>query len=364
MNKTKRIFIIAVSVVALLLLAAFGFFLCRGGHHAFAVYRAVENWLMAESSDQQIQAEFDGFQLDAHLYWEDRGGSRIWGLEQDEFRVYLWDDVLYTDSGAAYAVDPLPQVENPMLRFMTAMLIGGHIEKDDDRYLLRMELTDLTLSAEISVAEDGSFQSGTLHYDSDSVNLRASAEKRMTRSHRLPQRVLDAMVRAEMEAPIPIREPLTTLIDALRCWDMKCYDSTLSIECGILNVSQKGQLLLADDEAILEYEGYTLNIRLPDTLADADPTVMALAVLYGAEYTVDGSISRFHMALPAEETAELTEKLIPQAADLGFTFETCEAELIVKDETLSSVTIRASGTVPFLLTTIPITFTAQFLVNA
>lgn len=359
----KRLIFLAALLIPLVV--CLGFFLYRGGHHAVRVYIALENWLEANSSDQSLHAELNGFSLDSDLYWIEKSDERLWAIENDRFGVYLHEGILYSDAGNAYSVELPEEYEISMPRFLAAMLLAGHIDQDGDLYRLSLETDDLMLSADLSVTEglNGTLRSCSMELETTGVHLSAVLEKKPYQKRRLPQNVLDAMVQAEMEPPVSVMEPYSLLLPVLRDMEHHSYDTTLSIECGILELTQSGTLQMAGSLATLEYEGYSMTVQLPGQMVNIDPTGAALAVLYRAQYSTEDGISRFHMTIPADLTAELAEKLVPQAADLGIVFDQCEAQMVITDGKLTSVTIGAAGTVPFLLSTIPIAFSAEFLVN-
>lgn len=359
----KRLILITALLIPLII--CLGFFFYKGGHHAIRIYTVLDNWLEANSSDHKVHVEVGKFTLDTDLYWTETGGSRMWAIENDLFGAYLHDDILYMDTGIAYTARLQQDQEITMLEFLAAVLLCGQAERDGDIYRLTLETDESLLTAEISASEGfgGAFRSCAVQYDSNTFNLTANVQKQPYQKRRLPQAVRDAMVQAKIEPPVAISEPYSVLMNVLGIWKYYTYDATLSIECGILDLTQSGKLHMLSDEATLEYEGYTLTFRLPEQMVSIDPTTAAIAVLHGAEYSVEGGASHFRMTLPADITAEFATKLLPQAADLGIAFEQCDAEMTVTDGKLTSITIRASGSVPFLLTTIPLTFSAEFLVN-
>ena len=83
---------------------------------------------------------------------------------------------------------------------------------------------------------------------------------------------------------------------------------------------------------------------------------LALLLLRSGSFTLNGSSADIQIDLPPEATEALCTALIPRLADLGITLGNSQALLRIQNSRLCSVTLTADGEVPFLLTTIPISF--------
>ena len=69
------------------------------------------------------------------------------------------------------------------------------------------------------------------------------------------------------------------------------------------------------------------------------------------------------MILPPETTDAVCTALVPQVDGLGITFGDSTAVLSIQDGALKNAALSAEGEVPFLVTTIPLSFTAQLNIS-
>ena len=65
------------------------------------------------------------------------------------------------------------------------------------------------------------------------------------------------------------------------------------------------------------------------------------------------------MTLPPETTGQLCTALVPEIGNFSMTFGESKAIVSIQDGALSTVTLTAAGEVPFLVTTIPLSFHAE-----
>lgn len=156
-----------------------------------------------------------------------------------------------------------------------------------------------------------------------------------------------------------IAEPLEVLLPAMEGLLPLKADVTLAVECGILTISENVGLTVDDAGAELIRSAEAFPIHLPEGLENIDPLFAGLAILRSGSFSREGDRSEFRIMLPAEETAELVCQLIPQVESLGLTFTESEAVLTITEGKLTDVSIRANGEIPFLVTTIPLSFTAE-----
>ena len=90
-----------------------------------------------------------------------------------------------------------------------------------------------------------------------------------------------------------------------------------------------------------------------------EPLEAALLLLRNGDFLIDGSDAQIHVTLPPESTDQLCAALVPELGNLGFTFGESKAVVSIQDGKLSAVTLSAAGEVPFLSTTIPLSFHAE-----
>ena len=156
-----------------------------------------------------------------------------------------------------------------------------------------------------------------------------------------------------------IRKPLELLLPALEELLPLEGDLTLGIESGILKLEETVKLRLSSEKAELERKGVIVTLDLPVEPATLEPLGAALLLLRNGDFLIDGSDAQIHVTLPPEATDQLCAALVPELGNLGFTFGESKAVASIQDGKLSAVTLSAAGEVPFLATTIPLSFHAE-----
>lgn len=369
----KKLLIVFLALILILC----GLFIWKGGHHALILAEELEDWLDEDSGDlslslqisiptftagEEIEPVVRQLSLFGDAFWTEHKDRTIYGLTANGYSVYLIGNTLYMDNGTAYALPELQTYKTQVREFLTGLLLYGRVNKTEHGYAVEMEHDELTFHA--SVALDKGVSSVTLNLscdlDGQPVVMTAVLTPKTVQAHPLPQPVLDAMVRAKMEPPMLITEPLEVLLPAMETLLPLDADVTLAVECGILSISDTVVLSVDEAGAVLIRNGEAFPLNLPDGLEGIDPLTAGLAILRSGSFTRDGDRAEFRIMLPSEETAELVCQLVPQAESLGITFTESEAVLVFISGKLTSAAISAEGEIPFLVTTIPLSFSAKF----
>lgn len=365
-----------IMFLALILILG-GLFIWKGGHHAMVLAEKLEDWLDEDSGDQSLSLQISiptftageemepvvrQLSLFGDAFWMEHKDRTIYGLTANGYSVYLIGNTLYMDNGTAYALPELRTYRPQLQKFLIGLLLHGRVTKTEHGYAVEMERDELTFHA--SVALDKGVSSVTMNLSCDlggqPVVMTAVLTPKPVQAHPLPRPVLDAMVRAKMEPPMSITEPLEVLLPAMETLLPLDADVMLAVECGILTISDTVGLAFDETGAELIRNGETFPLSLPDGLEGIDPLAAGLAILRSGSFTRDGDRAEFRITLPSEETAELVCQLVPQAASLGISFTESEAVLIFSGGELTEVAISAEGEIPFLVTTIPLSFSAKF----
>lgn len=371
--RMKKLLIVFLALILIL----GGLFLWKGGHHAIALADVLEDWLDEDAGDQSLALQiniptFEGgetiepvvrqMSLNGDTFWTEHNDRTIYGLTTGGYSVYLIGNTLYMDNGTAYALPELRTYRTELRDFVTALILYGRVTKTERGYAVEMEHDELTFYASVSLNKAVSSVTLTLGCDigDQPVGIVAVLTPTPVQAHPLPQSVLDAMVRSKMEPPMSILEPLQVLSPAIEDLLPLQADVTLGVECGILNLSETVGLAIRDGGAYLTRSGETVELTLSDELSSIDGLTAGLALLRSGTFTRDGDNAQFRVTLPAEATAELAAQLVPQAAGLGITFTESEAVLTIREKKLTAASVIARGEIPFLLTTIPLEFTANF----
>ena len=362
-------------LVLLLLFAAL--FLWKGGHHAILLSQAMEEWLDADDADQSVtlqlqRPEFsaeDGtllprveqLSLSADTFWTEYHDRHLFGLTCQGVGAYTDGANLYLDTGKAYSLPELSGLRKSARELALGLLLHGRIVKNGDKYRIDMDTEELELHAVFDA--DRTIRAATVTAVlPDETVLTLSMKTNPPVPHTIPQPVLDAMVRAKIEPPMPLSQPLEILFPALENLLPLSGELTLGVECGILNLSETAVLRMDGEKAELERRDATVTLPLPDVISQTDPASLVLLLLRNGSFTRDGSTASFDLTLPAETTNALCAALIPRIAELSITFTESRATVAITESSISSVLLTADGEVPFLMTTIPVSFRAELMI--
>lgn len=347
--------------ILIVMLLAAGVFFWKGGHHVLALKSELERWAEADAADQSVAVSVNGLSLTASTFWTDQDGQRIYGLTLEDYTAYVGGDILYMDTGRAYTLPQLELEDAQLRRLLVGAVLYGRITKEENCYYLTLDTDQLRLSAALTV-EDGP---QTLAVDAafslngSQVELHADARTQQPQAHPIPQTVQDAIQRAQTQPPISLTEPLEALLPALDGLDRIEADVTFGVECGILNLSETVGLYLENGTAELERSGERHALP-PLDLPELSPAGVGLLLLRSGEFSRTGETAQFRFELTPEATQELCRGLISQITELGISFDASQTVLTIEDGKFSHLTMNAGGQVPFLVTTIPVSFSAQF----
>lgn len=360
-----------------LILLAGGLFLWKGGHHAVFLADVIEEWLDTDDADQSVtlQIQRPGFtaedgtltpqveqlSLSADTFWTEYSDRPLFGLTAQGVTAYTDGKILYLDTGKSYSLPELSGLRNTAREIAFGLLLHGRVTKDGDTYRVTMDTDKLELHADLTA--DRTIRAATVTAvlpDETAVSL--SMQTKETQPHSIPQPVLDAMVRSRMEQPMPITEPLEHLLPALETLLPLEGSLTLGVECGILNLSETAVLRMDREKAELERRDTTVPLALPADFSRINPAALALLLLRNGSYSRSDQAAEFDLSLPADTTNSLCSTLVPQLTELGITFAESRATVTITDGTISSVLLTADGEVPFLITTIPVSFRAELTI--
>lgn len=373
--RMKKLLIVFLALILIL----GGLFIWKGGHHAIVLAEELEDWLDEDAGDQSLtlQLSIPTFVADEEIepvvrqmslstdtFWTEHNDRTVYGLSASGYSVYLIGNTLYMDNGTAYGMPELWTYKTQVREFLTGLLLYGRVSKTERGYRVEMEHEELTFSA--TVALDRGVSSVTMNIgctiDGQPMHVLAVLTPTLTQAHPLPQPVLDAVVRSAMEPPMSITEPLEVLLPVMETLLPLNADVTLGVECGILSLSETVGLAI-DEVVTLTRNGASTQLSLPDGLTNIDPMTVGLALLRNGAFSQNGYAAEFRLSLPAEATAELVSQLVPQVGSLGLTFTDSEAIVTIRDGKLTDASIEANGEIPFLVTTIPLSFSADFIIQ-
>ena len=369
--RMKKVLIV---ILALLLILG-GLFFWKGGHHAIFLSEIMEEWLDEDTADQsltlmlmkpditvddrgQAKPVVRQMTLNADTFWTEYHDRTLFGLTAEGVTAWTDGENLYMDTGKAYALPELSEFRKSLRELTVGMLFRGRATKQNDTYSVTMKTEELELYVDITA--DTRVQAVNLTVilpDETAVKLSLTSKDPV--SHPVPQEVADAMVHAKMEPPMDIREPLELLIPALEDLLPLDGDLTLGVESGILKLEETVKLRLSSEKAELERKGVIVTLDLPMDTAALEPLGAALLLLRNGDFLISGRDAEIKVTLPPETTGQLCAALVPELGNLGMTFGESKAVVSIQDGSLSAVTLTASGEVPFLVTTIPLSFHAE-----
>lgn len=369
--RMKKVLIV---ILALLLILG-GLFFWKGGHHAIFLSEVMEEWLDEDTADQsltlmlmkpditvddkgQVKPEVRQMSLNADTFWTEYADRPLFGLTAEGVTAWTDGKNLYMDTGKAYALPELSQVRKSLRELAVGMLLRGRVTKQNDTYSLTMKTDELELYVDITADTRVQAVNLTVILPDDSC-VQLSLAPKTPQDHPVPQEVADAMVHAKMEPPMDIREPLELLIPALEGLLPLEGDLTLGVESGILKLEERVRLRLSSEKAELERKGVIVTLDLPMDTAALEPLGAALLLLRNGDFLISGRDAEIKVTLPPETTGQLCAALVPEIGNLGMTFGESKAVVSIQDGALSAVTLSAAGEVPFLVTTIPLSFHAE-----
>ena len=369
--RMKKVLIVILALVLVL----GGLFFWKGGHHAIFLSEIMEEWLDEDTADQsltlmlmkpditvddrgQAKPVVRQMSLNADTFWTEYHDRTLFGLTAEGMTAWTDGENLYMDTGKAYALPELSQARKDLRTLAVGMLLHSRVTKQNDTYSLTMKTEELELYVDITADTRVQAMDLTAILPDDScVQLSLTAKNPV--SHSVPQEVADAMVHAKMEPPMDIREPLELLIPALEELLPLEGDLTLGVESGILQLEERVRLRLSSEKAELVRKGVIVSLDLPMDTAALEPLGAALLLLRNGDFLIEGSDAQIHVTLPPEATDQLCAALVPELENLGFAFEESKTVLSIQGGKLSAVTLSAAGEVPFLVTTIPLSFHAE-----
>ena len=361
---------VLIVILALTLLLG-GLFFWKGGHHAIMLSEMVEEWLDEDTADQSLTlmvsipgVRVDGkgtarphiqqYSLNADTFWTEYADQSLFGLTAEGLTAWTDGRNLYMDTGKAYALPQLQQWRKELRKLSVGMLLHGRVTKHGDTYNLTMKSGELEL--EVDITADTRVQSVILIMvlpDDTAVHLAITTKA--AASHPVPREISDAMVRSKMEPPMALTEPLGALLPALESMIPMTGDLKLRVDCGILNISDSGTLHITQEQMILRRRDTELSFPMQNV----QPLPAALLLLRHGEFSIDGQDAAVTVLLPPETTTALCTALVPQIKDLGMTFPESRATLTIVGGKVTAADLRVEAEVPFLVTTIPLTFTAE-----
>ena len=370
--KKVMIVLLTLSVIAA------GVFFWKGGHHALAMAEILEEWLDADNADQllTVQVQTPGFETDASTgriepkvrqwslsgdsFWTEYADRRIFGLCVQGITAYTDGRTLCMDSGQAYSLPELSVLRQKAERLVMGLLLHGRVTKSGDTYRLVMDTDELEL--DVSVTADQVVQAASviaIMHDGTAVRISLTAKEPTL--HPIPLEISDTMVHSVMEPPMSIMEPLEVLLPAFENLLPLEGDLDLGISCGILELSETVRLAVSDGNATITRDGIIIDLTLPGEVSELSPAAAALLLLRDGQFTLKEDTADLSVSLSGDTTSALLEALVPQAAGLGITLESSTLSLQIHDGRLASAAISADGAVPFLITTIPVTFSAVLM---
>lgn len=338
-------------ILAALVIAVGGVLVSRGFHHGLKMWHLLSRWNSQPQTDFQISIQARDLQLDTDGFWLDDGQSRIYGLDLDGAAIYVQGQTVALDNGRAYALPQWEPDDEQLRQLLLAALAGGKITAQGDSY--HLSLADAGISATL-IADGDAIAAISVQAQPD---LTLHIKSAQPREHTLSDAVRTALAHP---ASVPLMQPLEPLLPAVT--DLMARESVsgvlgFSVECGVLSLQEELELTYAKSDGVLHLQRGS--IQIPVNLADFDldfpPAALPLLLLRDGTFTVTDNLAQYHLTLQPQTARELFCALIPEIAELDFTFTQCTGQLSIRDGKLDTIQLSGGGEVPFLITTVPIT---------
>ena len=367
----KKLLIVLLTLILIL----GGIFIWKGGHHAIVLADAVEEWLDADDADQsltlmvqmpdyqvngagELEPHIRQLSLTAETFWTEYADRTIFGVAAQGMTAYTDGKNLYMDTGRAYALPQLGELKKDAGRLALGLILHGRVTKNGDSYHIEMKTEELELYADLTADRVLQNANVTLMLNNE-MSVIASMTALPAASHAIPKTVTEAMVLAQMESPMSLEEPLNILLPAMDGLLPLDGDLTLGVECGILELSETVKLRMDETSAEIQRKGVTVTLDLPMEPSTLEPLGAVLLLLRNGDYQANDNGATVTLTLPPEETASICAMLVPQTEGLDLSFEESKLSLTIAGGKLQNVTLTAGGSVPLIVTTIPLTFHAE-----
>ena len=367
----KKLLIVLLTLILIL----GGIFIWKGGHHVIFLAEAIEECLDADDADQSLtlMVQMPDFQtndagelephirqlsLTANTFWTEYADRPIIGITAQGMTAYTDGKNLYMDTGRAYAIPQLGELRKNAGRLALGLVLHGRVTRNGGSYHIEMKNEELELYADLTADRVLKAANVTVLLNNE-ISVIASMTALPTTSHTIPRTISDAMVQSKMEPPMSLEEPITVLLPAMENLLPLEGDLTLGIECGILELSETVKLRMDETSAEIQRKGVTVTLDLPMEPSTLEPLGAVLLLLRNGDYQADENGATVTLTLPPEETASICAALVPQTEDLSLTFEESRLTLAIAGGKLQNVSMTAGGSVPLVITTIPLTFHAE-----
>lgn len=367
----KKLLILLLTLILIL----GGIFIWKGGHHAIVLADAVEEWLDAEDAEQsltlmvqmpdfqtngagELEPRIRQFSLTAETFWTEYADRTIFGVTAQGMTAYTDGKNLYMDTGRAYALPQLGELKKDAGRLALGLLLRGRVTKNGGTYHVEMKTDEMELYADLTAGRVLQSANVTLMLNNE-MSVIATMTTLPPASQAIPKAVADAMVLAQMEPPMSLEEPLAALLPAMDGLLPLVGDLTLGVECGILVLSETVKLRMDETSAEIQRKGVTVALDLPMEPSKLEPLSAVLLLLRNGDYQANDNGATVTLTLPPKETASICAMLVPQTEGLDLSFEESRLSLTIAGGKLQNVTLTAGGSVPVVITTIPLTFHAE-----
>lgn len=357
----------ALIVILSLILILGGLFFWKGCHHALYLAEVLEEWMDADDANQSLTLQIQlpnqrQISITADTFWTEYADRPLYGVTSHGVTAWTDGRNLYMDTGNTYALPDTSGIRNSARRLAAGLLLHGRVLKTGDTYNISMKTDELELN--IDLTADRILQAADITVVfSDGTAINGSMTPMSATPHPIPREIADAMVLARMEQPMALTEPLEVLLPVLENLLPIEGDLTLGVECGILSLQETVVFRMNEKTAELERKGTIVTVDLPEGLSGADPALLGLVLLRNGAFTTDGHVAQFELTLPADATGRLCAALVPQAANLGITFSESCGVVTIAEGKITSASLTAEGEVPFLITTIPLSFQAALVIS-
>lgn len=356
--------------------------------------KLLKNTMQAREQDFSLSFARNGEQsAQAQLYWRTPADGKVTCIEAGGISLYYHKNHLYLENGKAFLLSEGGSGDSDVLSAVLPFFQSTRVEKTEGGYCVHVsgeqigELADLfftridTSSVEEAVLSvygtDGRMEALTCSVDMGQTEISAALTVEETLDRTIPQEVLYAIDHPDGDA-VPLSDGLRRMIRSFQSaagQDTFGADVNVGVDCGVIDLSQSVSLYRAKVQGQSVYcvgKGSDFIFLTEEDLQSSGSGEAGIAILPGVIYEIFANSTleygenegeyRFALSLSQEEMQTILETLAPEAAELDIQFTNGQAELLVSDSTIQSLTIACQGTVKVLFASVDASVTVEMTV--
>ncbi len=324
-------------------------------------------------------------QMNADIYMVEAENRQYLVVESQDFPIYITDNILLLKNGKAFKI--ADEVQNKAIDYKNLFLqistvykvLDFTCEKSDLEKAYMVEVTGedmetllamLPIENEILngiekiqvklVTRDKKLNrieiwgSADVYEKNAELSILMSDFKVLTEEYEIPSLVKESVNNVDVDSLFSLSEDLYRLITVAKNFSQKeNIDGTIYItaNCGMLKINNKSNLGQLSNSS--GNSGISVNI-------EGISEMIALLCLEGdISCTEDEGKYVYQLELSQETMQNLAQALVPELVNYVVDFSKGSSEVVVKDESISTIKIEIAGSINVLMTDIPANVSAE-----